>query len=70
MSVFRQSACGGPAKFYLLADNGHQESNPRKSMDNINPRLIILSVASDDDQELPDRVLLDPLGGYSLLRTD
>lgn len=60
----------GPVTLYLLADNGRQESNPRKWMDNINPRLIILSVASDDDQGLPDRALLDRLGGYSLLRTD
>ena len=54
----------------LLADNGYQSSSPSLWIDNLHPRLVLLSVGIKDNQGLPDRALIDRLAGYSLLRTD
>jgi beta-lactamase superfamily II metal-dependent hydrolase len=54
----------------LLADNGYQSTNPSLWINNLSPQLLLLSVGHEDSQGLPDRGLLDRLGGYSLLRTD
>lgn len=60
----------GEVSVYQLADNGYQSSNPSAWIENLNPELLLLSVGSDNAQGLPDRGLIDRLGGYSLLRTD
>jgi competence protein ComEC len=54
----------------LLADNGYQSSNPSIWINNLHPRLVLLSVGMQDNRGLPDRGLIDRLAGYSLLRTD
>jgi len=54
----------------LLADNGYEPSNPPAWIAYLQPQLLLLGVASDDPHGLPDRELLDRLGGYSLARTD
>jgi len=60
----------GPMTVLLLADNGYAPLNPPEWLNNLNPQLVLLSVAPDDSSGLPDRETLDNLGGYSLLRTD
>jgi competence protein ComEC len=60
----------GEVSVYYLADNGYQSSNPSEWIDNLNPELLLLSVGLKGSQGLPDRGLIDRLGGYSLLRTD
>ncbi len=60
----------GNLSVYYLADNGYQSSNPGAWIENLNPELLLLSVGIKDSGGLPDRGLLDRLGGYSLLRTD
>lgn len=60
----------GEISVYYLADNGYQSSNPSAWIDNLRPELLLLSVGLKDSRGLPDRGLMDRLGGYSLLRTD
>ena len=54
----------------LLADQGYAPLKPPEWIENFNPQLVLLSVAADDQDGLPDRETIDTLGGYSLLRTD
>ncbi|MEA3351755.1 MAG: ComEC/Rec2 family competence protein [Chloroflexota bacterium] len=60
----------GTVTVLLLADSGYAPLNPPEWIDNLNPQLVLLSVAPDNPSGLPDRETLDALGGYSLLRTD
>ena len=67
---WRQGRDLGEISVYMLADNGYQSSNPSAWINNLRPELILLSVGLEDNRGLPDRGLMDSLGGYSLLRTD
>lgn len=60
----------GHVSVLLLADNGHAANNPEEWIQSLNPRLGIISVASDDRQGHPSPALLRRMTGYSLLRTD
>jgi competence protein ComEC len=60
----------GEITVYYLADHGYQSSNPSEWIGNLHPQLLLLSVGLKDSRGLPDRGLLNRLGGYSLLRTD
>jgi beta-lactamase superfamily II metal-dependent hydrolase len=55
---------------FLLADSGYEPSNPPDIIENVNPQLVVLSVAAGDPDGLPAQDVLDSLEGYSLLRTD
>jgi len=59
----------GPMTVLMLADNGYQSTNPSSWIENLHPQLVLLSVGLKDSRGLPDRGLIDRLGGYSLLRT-
>lgn len=54
----------------LLADSGYAPSNPPDLIENLNPRLVILSVGAGDPDGLPSEDVLESLDGYSFLRTD
>ena len=60
----------GPVTVLLLADNGYAPLNSPEWINNLNPQLVLLSVAADNPAGRPDVETLDILGGYSLLRTD
>jgi len=60
----------GEITVLLLADNGYQSSNPSLWINNLHPRLVLLSVGIKDNRGLPNRGMIDRLAGYSLLRTD
>ncbi|MBE0671137.1 MAG: ComEC/Rec2 family competence protein [Anaerolineales bacterium] len=60
----------GKVDVLLLADSGYAPSNPTDIFENLNPQLVILSVAAGDPDGLPSQDVLDALDGYSLLRTD
>ncbi len=60
----------GPVSAMLLAESGYFPANPPEWIANLNPQLVILSVAADDPTGLPDEEVLDALAGYSLVRTD
>jgi competence protein ComEC len=66
----RQGRSLGRMTVLLLEDNGYQSSNPSAWIQNLNPQLVLLSVGVKDNRGLPDRGMMDRLGGYSLLRTD
>ena len=68
--ILRMGQDIGPVTMLLLADNGYAPLNPLEWINNLNPQLVLLSVAPDDPSGLPDRQTLDALGGYSLLRTN
>lgn len=54
----------------LLADSGYAPSNPPDLIENLNPRLVVLSVGAGDPDGLPSQDVIDSLDGYSYLRTD
>ncbi|MFO8035530.1 MAG: ComEC/Rec2 family competence protein [Anaerolineales bacterium] len=60
----------GQVSLLWLADQGYIASNPGSWIGNLNPRLLVLSVAPDDPNGLPSPALLAEMAGYSLLRTD
>ncbi len=60
----------GKVDVLLLADSGYAPSNPPDLIENVNPELVVLSVAAGDPDGLPSQDVLDSLEGYSLLRTD
>lgn len=60
----------GKVDVLLLAESGYAPSNPPDVFENLNPRLVVLSVAAGDLDGLPSQDVLDSLEGYSLLRTD
>jgi len=60
----------GPVDVLLLADAGYAPSNPPDLIENVNPKLVILSVTAGDPDGLPSQSVLESLDGYSVLRTD
>lgn len=60
----------GKVDVLLLAESGYAPSNPPDIFENLNPQLVVLSVAAGDLDGLPSQDVLDSLEGYSLLRTD
>lgn len=59
-----------PVNLLLLADSGLGQLNPQEWIDNLDPQLVVLSVAADDRNNLPDQGTLDAIGERALLRTD
>lgn len=60
----------GNVDVMLLADSGFEAYNPPDIIENVNPKLVVLSVAAGDPAGLPAQPVLESLDGYSLLRTD
>ena len=54
----------------LIADSGYAPINPPEWIANLNPQLIILSVAAGDPDGLPHEGTLEAVEDYPLLRTD
>jgi competence protein ComEC len=60
----------GAVNVLLLADSGYIPVNPPEWISNLNPQLILLSVAADDFQGLPSPETMQAVQDYSLLSTD
>jgi len=60
----------GPVTALLLADSGYAPLNPPEWIANLQPQVVILSVASGDPDGLPDQDALDAVKDITLLRTD
>ena len=60
----------GPVTALLLADSGYEPLSPPEWIANLNPQLIILSVAPGDYSGLPSPETIEVIKGYTLLRTD
>jgi competence protein ComEC len=60
----------GMTSILLLGDSGYAPINPPEWVANVNPQLIVLSVAAGDKDGLPHKGTLEAVEDYSLLRTD
>jgi competence protein ComEC len=60
----------GPVSVLSLADGGHALVNPLEWISNLNPQVVLLSVAAGDRRGLPSPAVLEAVDGYNLLRTD
>jgi competence protein ComEC len=60
----------GKVSLLLLGDSGYAPVNPPAWLSNLNPQTVILSVAADDQDGLPDQETLASLEEYLVLRTD
>jgi hypothetical protein len=60
----------GPVSALLLADNGYGPSNPPEWVENLSPKIVLLSVSSLDVGGMPSKETLEAVRVYTLLRTD
>ena len=60
----------GTVTALLLAESGYAPVNPPEWIENLNPSIVILSVAAADASGLPDTETLEAVEGHTLLRTD
>jgi competence protein ComEC len=60
----------GEVTALLLAENGYGPANPQEWIENLHPRVILLSIAPGDAFKLPSEETMQAVGGYSLMRTD
>ena len=70
LDELQNGASVGPVSVLSLADAGYAPSNPPEWFANLNPELIVLSVAAGDINGMPDAETLETIKDYSLLRTD
>jgi len=54
----------------LIADSGYAPINTPEWINNLNPQLIVISVAAGDADGLPHQGTLDAVEDYPVLRTD
>jgi beta-lactamase superfamily II metal-dependent hydrolase len=59
-----------PISLLLLADSGYAPINPPEWITNLNPQIIVLSVAAGDPNGLPHEGTLEAIEDYPVLRTD
>jgi beta-lactamase superfamily II metal-dependent hydrolase len=60
----------GPVGVLLLAQSGYGPLVTREWVQNLNPRLVVISVAAADKDGLPPAETLEILKDYPILRTD
>lgn len=70
LDELRQGASIGPVSVLSLADSGYAASNPPEWIANVNPDIIVLSVAAGDQNGRPDNEVLETIEDYEVLRTD
>jgi competence protein ComEC len=70
LDELQEGASIGPVSVLSLADSGYAASNPPEWIANLNPELMVLSVAAADQNGMPDREVLETVQDYELLRTD
>ncbi len=60
----------GPVSVLLLSQSGYAPLAPPEWLQNLNPRLVVISVGTADKDGLPSVETLELLKDYSVLRTD
>jgi len=70
LDELRNGASVGLVSVLSLADSGYAPSNPPEWIANLNPELVVLSVAAGDIDGMPDGETLEAVKDYALLRTD
>ena len=59
-----------PVNVLMLAESGLGALNPEEWITNLDPQLVVLSVAANDLNDLPSSAVLEAIGERTLLRTD
>jgi competence protein ComEC len=70
LDALQNGASIGPVDVISLAQGGYAPLTPPEWIQNLNPRLVVISVAPGDPDGQPDKQTLDALAGRSVLRTD
>jgi competence protein ComEC len=70
LDALQNGALIGPVDAISLAQNGYAPLTPPTWIANLNPQLVVVSVAPGDVNGRPDKETLDALAGRSILRTD
>ncbi|MFH1183542.1 MAG: ComEC/Rec2 family competence protein [Chloroflexota bacterium] len=70
LAALENGGAVGPMNVLLLAQSGIAPLAPPEWLQNLNPQLVVISVATADRDGLPDPKTLEALEGYSVLRTD
>lgn len=70
LTILENGAAVGRVDVLLLAQSGYAPLTPPLWLENLNPRMVVISVAAADKDGLPSADTLDALEGYSVLRTD
>ena len=70
LDALQDGATMGPMDVISLAQSGYALLAPDVWIDNLDPRLVVISVAPGDPDGRPDKETLDALAGRSVLRTD
>jgi competence protein ComEC len=70
LHVLHNGADIGAVDVVLLSESGYAPLSPKAWIDNLNPRLVVISVGPGDPDGRPDKDTLDALRGRSILRTD
>ena len=60
----------GTVNVLSLAQSGYAQLSPLEWIQNLNPQLVVISVAAGDPDGLPVQETIDALNGYSVQRTD
>jgi competence protein ComEC len=60
----------GPVDVLSLSQSGYAPLTPPAWIENLDPRLVVISVNAGDLNHRPDKAALQALGGRSVLRTD
>jgi competence protein ComEC len=60
----------GPATALLLTESGYLPANPPEWIENLQPQMMVLSVAAGDSNGLPSAEMLKALENFTVLRTD
>jgi competence protein ComEC len=70
LAALRDGKDVGRVYALLLAGNGLAKLNPPVWINNLEPQLVLISVAGQDAHGLPSQDTLDAVQGYTVLRTD
>ena len=70
LQTLQNGAVIGPVDVLSLSQGGYAPLTPPDLIQNLDPRLVVISVAAGDLNNRPDKATLESLSGRSVLRTD
>ena len=70
LKTLQDGAGVGPVDVLSLSQSGYAPLTPPDWIENLDPRLVVISVAGGDLNNRPDKEALEALSGRSVLRTD
>ena len=70
LKTLQNGALIGPVDVMSVSESGYAPLTPPELVQNLNPQLVVISVAGGDLNNRPDQATLEALSGRSVLRTD